>query len=107
MILEVLKRVKSIFHYVLFTFQGIGSCKVRVRLILGLFFDANSLKNWLKVNLKVRVRLELGGWVNAGKIYFQFQNICKHHSILFSTMTFYKFVKVTRPTSIDHFGEVL
>ena len=32
-ILEDLKRIKSILHYVLSIFQAIGSCKVRVRLI--------------------------------------------------------------------------
>ena len=59
-ILEVLKRFRSLFHYVLFTFKGNGGCKVRVRLILGVFSYANVLKNWPEVNSKVRVRLKLG-----------------------------------------------
>ena len=63
-ILEVLNRFRPLFHCVLFTFKGNGSCKVRVRLILGFFSEANVLKHWPELNPKVRVRLKLGCGLN-------------------------------------------
>ena len=47
-------------------FWGIQSCKVRVRLELEFYSDANVLKNWPGVSPKVRVRLILGCVLNEG-----------------------------------------
>ena len=55
---------KNVLHhlspYVLFTVQVIDSCKVEVRLILGVFSFPNVLENYPVSNPKVRVRLKLG-----------------------------------------------
>ena len=46
------------------TFTELRREKVRVRLKLGFFSDANVLKNWPEVNPKVRLRLKLGCGLN-------------------------------------------
>ena len=47
-------------YQVILTFGGVQSCKVRVRLKLGVFSYPNVLNFWLEVSSKVWVRLKLG-----------------------------------------------
>ena len=56
--------IKLFFYYVFLEFRGIRSCKVRVRLKLGVFSEANVLRNWPEVSSNVRVRLKLGCGLN-------------------------------------------
>ena len=46
------------------TFTELGRQKVRVRLKLGFFSDANVQKKWPEVNPKVGMRLKLGCGLN-------------------------------------------
>ena len=58
-----LKKIKKIYYSFL-DFWRIQSCKVRVRLKLGFFSNANILKIWFEASPKVRVRLKLGCGLN-------------------------------------------